>query len=215
MKKNLPEYNTSRPYLVNREFGRNIQKLAEYVSAIQDPEERQRSAEALIRIMQTLVPNTKEDDNYEQKLWDHLHIIAHYELDVKSPYPKPDPNKSKPECIKPSYPRRQMRYGQYGNLIEKVIRYASELPEGEEKEYLTEVVANLMKRSYITWNKDSVSDELIKEQLAELSGGKLILKDTHRLSSTRDIILQSRNHPIQDNSELFPQKKKKKKKKRR
>lgn len=213
--KKLLEYNTSRPYLVNREFGRNIQKLAEYVAAIGNPEERQRSAEALIRIMQTLAPNTKEEDNYLQKLWDHLHIIAHYELDVDSPFPKPDPNRPKPVFIKPSYPKRQMRYGQYGNLIEKVIRYASELPEGEEKEYLTEAVANLMKKSYITWNKDSVNDELIKDQLAELSGGKLQVKDTHRLSSTRDILFQARNHPNQDSSELFPQKKKKKKKKRR
>lgn len=214
MKKNL-EYNTERPYLVNREFGRNIQKLAEYVTNISDPAERQRSAEALIQVMQLVAPQSKEDDNYLQKLWDHLHIIAHYELEVNSPYPKPDPAAPKPAFVKPSYPKRQMRFGQYGNLLEKIILYAASLPDGEEKEYLTETAANLMKKSYLLWNKDSVNDEMIKDQLAQLSGGKLILKDIHRLSSTRDILHQTRNHPIQDNSELFPQKKKKKKKKRR
>ncbi|MCS6981275.1 MAG: DUF4290 domain-containing protein [Flavobacteriales bacterium] len=209
------EYNTERPYLVNREFGRNVQKLAEFITTLPDPETRLRNAEALIRIMQILVPSSKEDDNYLQKLWDHLHMIAHFELDVQSPFPKPDPAKPKPKCVKPSYPRRQMRYGQYGNLIERLIDYAASLPEGPERDYLTELAANFMKKSYLTWNKDTINDDMIKVQLEQLSNGRLQLRDDHRLSSTRELLLQTRNQPDHDSSELFPPKKKKKKKKRR
>lgn len=209
------EYNTQRSFLVNHEFGRNVQKLAEHISALPDPEARRRNAEALIRIMQILVPSSKDDDNYLQKLWDHLHIIAHFELDVQGPYPKPDPSKPKPPCVKPSYPRRQMRYGQYGNLIERLIHYAASLPEGPERDYLTELAANFMKKSYLTWNKETINDDMIKVQLEQLSNGRLQLRDDHRLSSTRELLLQTRNQPDHDSSELFPQKKKKKKKKRR
>ena len=212
---NSLEYNTQRSYLVNREFGRNIQKFAEFICTIEDKATRQKAAETLIRIMATLAPRSKEDDNYLQKLWDHLHIIAHYELDVESPYPKPIPNKLRPIAQKPSYPKRQMKYGQYGILLEKLIQYAAHLPYGEEKDYLAQLYANLMKRSYLTWNKDSVTDDVIKEQLLKMSNGRLQLKEDQRLSSTKDILFQARNHPIRDSSELFPEKKMKKKKKRR
>ena len=186
------QYNTQRSKLIISEYGRNIQVMAEIASEIEDREERNRAARSIIQLMAIMTPQVREEENYQKKLWDHLHIISHFELDVDSPYPKPEVGETKPKGKKPSYPRRKMRYAHYGNFVEGYIKKGSEMPEGEEKEALTEVIANMMKRNYLNWNRDSVNDEMIKEQLVDLSGGKLKVKDAFRLVSTNDILQQNK-----------------------
>lgn len=34
-------------------------------------------------------PHLRDEENYNHKLWDHLFILADYNLDVDSPYPIP------------------------------------------------------------------------------------------------------------------------------
>lgn len=186
------QYNTQRSKLIISEYGRNIQVMAELACEIENREERNQAAKSIIQLMAIMTPQVREEENYMRKLWDHLHIIAHFELDVDSPYPKPDPVAEKPQGRKPSYPRRKMRFAHYGNFIEGFIKKGSELPDGPEKDALTEIVANMMKRNYLNWNRDSVNDEMIKEQLADLSGGKLVFKENHRLSSTNEILQQNK-----------------------
>jgi len=186
------QYNTQRSKLIISEYGRNVQIMAELASEIEDREERNRAARGIIQLMAIMTPQVREEEDYQRKLWDHLHIISHYELDVDSPYPKPEPGIEKPKGKKPSYPRRKMRYAHYGNLIEGFIKKGSELPEGAEKDVLTEVIANMMKRNYLNWNRDSVNDEMIKEQLSDLSQGKLKFKETHRLTGTNEILQQNK-----------------------
>lgn len=166
--------------------------MAELACEIENREERNRAAKSIIQLMAIMTPQVREEDDYMRKLWDHLHIIAHFELDVDSPYPKPDPAVEKPQSRKPSYPRRKMRFAHYGNFIEGFIKRGAELPEGPEKDALTEIIANMMKRNYLNWNRDSVNDEMIKEQLADLSGGKLLFKENQRLSSTNEILQQNK-----------------------
>lgn len=187
------QYNTQRSKLIISEYGRNIQVMAEIASEIQDREERNRAAQSIIQLMAIMTPQVREEEDYMRKLWDHLHIISHFELDVDSPYPKPEVEK-KAEGRKPSYPRRKMRFAHYGNFIEGFIKKGAELPEGDEKEALTEVIGNMMKRNYLNWNRDSVNDEMIKEQLSELSAGKLVFKDTHRLLSTNELLQQNKSN---------------------
>lgn len=187
------QYNTQRSKLIISEYGRNIQVMAEIASEIQDREERNRAAQSIIQLMAIMTPQVREEEDYMRKLWDHLHIISHFELDVDSPYPKPEVEK-KAEGRKPSYPRRKMRFAHYGNFIEGFIKKGAELPEGDEKEALTEVIGNMMKRNYLNWNRDSVNDEMIKEQLSELSAGKLVFKDTHRLLSTNELLQQNKHN---------------------
>lgn len=187
------QYNTQRTKLIISEYGRNIQVMAEIASEIKDRETRNRAAKAIIQLMAIMTPQVREEEDYQRKLWDHLHVISHFELDVDSPYPKPK-IEDKPVGKKPSYPKRKMKFAHYGNLIERFIRKGSELPDGEEKEVLTEVIANMMKRNYLNWNRDSVNDEMIKDQLADLSSGKLLFKEGHRLSSTNEILQQNKSN---------------------
>jgi len=81
-----------------------------------------------------------------------------------------------------------------------LIKEAIGFEEGEEKETLVKLIANHMKKCYLTWNREVVTDELIFEDLKRLSGGALSVSPDLRLSESRDI--------LQKNKKKRPQKKK-------
>ena len=78
------EYNTTRNYLIMREYGRHIQKMIEYLLTIEDPEKRQQNAQAVIELMGFLNPHLKNVEDFRHKLWDHLFLISDFKLNVKS-----------------------------------------------------------------------------------------------------------------------------------
>ncbi|MEI6489593.1 MAG: DUF4290 domain-containing protein [Bacteroidota bacterium] len=172
------EYNTSLDHLVIPEYGRNIQKMIDYAMTVNDRNERNKIAHSIIDVMGQLNPHLRDIIDFKHKLWDHLFIISKFKLDVDSPYPLPTAAtfKTKPERIKIPGTKR-IRYKHYGRITEDLIQKATEYPEGEEKYFLAEIVGNLMKRSYLFWNRDTVSDNVIIDQLEELSNNELKLKD--------------------------------------
>jgi len=186
------DYNTSLAHLVLPEYGRNIQRMVEYAISVKDREERNKVAQAIIVVMGQLNPHLRDVADFKHKLWDHLFIISDFKLDVDSPYPKPTRETfiTKPDRI--AYPSGKIKYKPYGKVVEAIIQKAKDFPEGEEKNYLIELIANLLKRSYLTWNRDSVNDEVILNHLEELSDGELKLKDISKLSHTNDILARNR-----------------------
>ncbi|GAB4324099.1 MAG: DUF4290 domain-containing protein [Bacteroidales bacterium] len=205
------EYNTTREKLINSEYGRNIQKLVERAMEIEDREKRTKFAKMIVQIMAQLNPGVRETGDFRHKLWDHLFIISNFKLDVDSPYEKPTPEKifKKPEPL--SYSDNKIRYGMYGANIERIIEKACELEDGWEKDALVHAIANHLKKSYLSWNRESVDDEQIFEHLEVLSKGRLKLKDEYRLSTTNEILQTTRKRkPAQSQ-----QKPKQKKKRRR
>lgn len=185
------EYNTDLPPLIISEYGRNIQKMVDFAITVQDKEERNRVARAIIDIMGQLNPHLRDVNDFKHKLWDHLFVISKFQLDVDSPYPKPSPETftTKPQRV--SYPRNNIRFKHYGKVVEDLIQKAVEMGEGEMKDAFVETIANVMKSFYITWNKDNVEDGVILDQLHMLSKGKLKLKEGVRLANKND--LQTRN----------------------
>lgn len=213
------QYNTQRSKLIISEYGRNIQVMAELACKIEDREERNRAARTIIQLMAIMNPQVREEEDYQRKLWDHLHIISNFRLDVDSPYPMPDPEQKKPKPRKPDYPRRKMRYAHYGNLIERFINAGTELKNEEEREALTKVIANLMKRNYLNFNRDSVNDEMIKQQLEDLSGGVLKVPEDFKMATTGEILqlnkLNTQEGAVAANATAQAGTKKKKKKKKK
>lgn len=182
------EYNTTKKRLVLPEYGRNIQKLVDYCKSIEDKDERNRMAQTIINIMGTINPHFRDMADYKHKLWDHLQIISDYELDIDSPYEAPPKEslRSNPEPV--PYSNHPIKYKHYGKTIEFLIQKAAEYEEGEVKDILVEVIANHMKKNYITWNKDSVSDEQIFSDLEELSNGKIrVNRQKVQLTDSKDI----------------------------
>ncbi|MFH1159551.1 MAG: DUF4290 domain-containing protein [bacterium] len=182
------EYNTTRDPMVISEYGRNIQHMIEYITTIEDREKRTKAAKFIVNVMEQMHPLVKESGDYKHKLWDHLHIISGFKLDVDSPYPPPPPLtlSTKPEHL--SYHDAEIEFRHYGKNIALMIEKASEYEEGPEKDALANAIANHMKKSYLNWNRDSVTDELIEEQLTKLSKGQLKLKQDMRLVATSDIL---------------------------
>jgi len=185
------EYNTSLPKMIIPEYGRNIQKMIAFAITVEDREERNKVARAIIMVMGQLNPHLRDVTDFKHKLWDHLFIISQFKLDVDSPYPMPTKETfiSKPDRV--AYPSNDIRYKHYGKIIEQLIEKAKTFEEGEMKTALVETIANLMKRSYLNWNRDAVADEVIFQHLKELSKGALTVSETLRLSQTSDILARS------------------------
>ena len=185
------EYNTTRPKMVISEYGRNIQKMVEYALTVEDREERNKVANAIISVMGQLNPQLRDISDFKHKLWDHLFIMSGFKLDVDSPYPIPEPSILTEKPDKVEYPSNKIKYKHYGKVIENMVKAAMEYKEGPEKEALIETIGNLMKKTYLIWNKDSVDDDLIRKDLQTLSDGKLTIPEDVTLNDTSEIL--SRN----------------------
>ncbi len=184
------DYNTQRKRMALPEYGRNVQKMVDHIKTIQDRPERNRAAKTIISIMGNLNPHLRDVGDFKHKLWDHLALIADFELDIDSPYPVPEPSKfvEKPKQV--PYGQGQIKYLHYGHIIELMIDAACEMEDGEEKEYLTTLIVNQMKKSYITWNRGQVADEVIIANLKHLSRGRLKVTDGVKILEVRDLIPQ-------------------------
>jgi hypothetical protein len=189
------DYNTSRKKLALPEYGRHIHRLVEHIMAIEDREERNRATRGLINVMGNLNPHLRDVADFKHKLWDHLAIISDFKLDIDSPFPTPTKEilTDKPRIV--PYNQHRIVYKHYGKVTENIVQKAAEMPDGEEKKVLTEMLANIMKKQYLTWNRESVNDESILKDLSELSKGHInIDPEALKLSETRDI-LQKKNKP--------------------
>jgi hypothetical protein len=183
------EYNAERSHLIIPEYGRHLQKLIEQATAIEDAEERNKAAKYIIQVMGSLNPHLRDVLDFQHKLWDQLFIMSDFKLDVESPYPIPSREvlQLKPDVLQ--YPQNFPKYRYYGNNIKYMIDVANKWEDGDMKNALVKVIANHMKKSYLSWNKDTVKDDVIFEHLYELSDGKLnMTQSTEELISTTDLL---------------------------
>ena len=166
-------YNTERVKLYIPEYGRNVQKMVDYLKTIEDREKRNEQARAVIKVMEILNPAVHLQDDFEHKLWDHLYIISGFDLDVDSPYPMPAPESmnAKPEMV--PIQKKPIKASHYGRNIENLISVVAEHEEGEAKDAMIGVLAGYMKQQYLIWNKESVADETIFRDIEELSEGRV------------------------------------------
>lgn len=190
------DYNTQRKRMALPEYGRNVQKMVDHIKTIKDRDERNRAAKTIISIMGNLNPQIRDVGDFRHKLWDHLALIADFELDIDSPYPVPEPEKfvEKPKMI--PYHQGNIQFLHYGRIIELMIDSAAEMEDGEEKEYLTNLIVNQMKKAYITWNRSQVADEVIIENLRFLSGGKLKITGGVRILEARELLPPVKKKPV-------------------
>jgi hypothetical protein len=138
--------------------------------------------------MGNLYPYLRDVAEFKHKLWDHLAIMSDFKLDIDYPYnpPTPDILTEKPNRV--PYPQNNITYKHYGYTMELMIDKITDM-NGEEREILIEQLANHMKKSYLSWNKDAVEDEKIFMDLYELSGKKVrVNKELVQLADTKSIL---------------------------
>ena len=183
------EYNSNREKLRIPEYGRHVQKMVDKAIQVEDDQERQKAAEAIVAVMGSNAPHLKDVSDYQHKLWDQLFIISDFKLDVNSPYKNPSPEKIFQQPDRLAYPENIPSYRYYGNNIKKMIDAACKMEEGELKKGLIYTIANHMKKCYLNWNRDSVKDSIIFNHLDELSNGQIKVKSNdEELSEAADLI---------------------------
>lgn len=190
----IMEYNTDRTQLLMPEYGRNIQQLVEHCKTLTNRDERNEMALAIVEFMGQRNPHLRDEENYKHKLWDHLFILSNYELDVDSPYPILTEEELITKPRKMDYPSLDNAYKFYGKSILQLIEKAIALEEGDEKEALTHVIANNMKKSYNVYNKEHVQDDVIFRHLKELSNDKLDLTTLESLERSKIYYAANRNN---------------------
>lgn len=177
------EYNSQKEHLIISEYGRNVQNLVQHAKGIEDDEERQHFAEAIIDLMHLMNPAHRNNQEYREKLWRHLFIIAEFELKVVPPdgeIPNPESARLSPEMVE--YPNRDYNYRHYGNNVKHMITKAVAMEDEEKRNEFAETIGAYMKLAYRTWSKEHyVSDEIIKADLKKLSKGVLVISDEKAL----------------------------------
>lgn len=187
---NYLEYNSGREHLIIPEYGRYVQKLIYQITAIEDREKRNKGARYVISVLGNLNPHLRDVPDFQHKLWDQLFIMSDFKLDIDSPYPIPTREvvQLKPDRL--AYPQNFPKYRFYGNNIKYMIDVARKWEEGELKNALIIVIANHMKKCFLSWNKDTVTDEVIFNHLLELSNGELNLTAMKEELSTSHNLLK-------------------------
>ena len=193
-------YNTEREQLIIPEYGRHVQKMVKHATSIADKSERQKCVQAIISYMGQMNPHLRDIPDYKHKLWDHLYIMSEFKLDVDSPYEKPSPEKlaEKPDLVK--YPKTKFSFSYYGKHIETMIETAIKMKDEKEKQILTGMIVNHMKKCYIAWSKSSIDDKIIFKHLEKLSKGQLelhedfIIIEDSKATAKKPMSIKKNNH---------------------
>ena len=187
------EYNSERPKLIIPEYGRHFQKMVDYAVSIEDDEERNKVAKAIISVMGNLQPHLRDVPDFQHKLWDQLFIMSDFKLKVESPFPIPikEVLEQSPEPLE--YPQNHPKYRFYGTNIKRMIDVAINWEEGDLRSGLEFAIANHMKKCYLNWNKDTVDDKVIFNHLFELSEGKIDLAKRGESLTDSDQFLKAKS----------------------
>ena len=166
-------YNTESEKLRMPEYGRNVLKMVEQLRLIEDRTKRSEQAAAVVRTMELLNPQVHQQEDWAHKLWDHLYMIAGYDLDIDAPFAPPLQQDVESKPIPIPLKTDRVRFRHYGRNIESIIDLIASEPEGEVKTAMLRSLAIYMRQQYLIWNKDSVADATIFQDIEKLSEGRI------------------------------------------
>lgn len=167
---------------IKRLYGNNVKAMVVDLKTIEDREKRSRQAKAIVKVMEILNPSVKNTEEGEHKLWDHLFMLADFDLDVDAPYPCPLKADFDTKPVSIPMKDTKIRATHYGRNIEKILDLLSSEPDSPTKESLIRSLAIYMRTQYLIWNKDSVSDETIFADIEKLSEGRVKVPEGMTLS---------------------------------
>ena len=176
--------NREKSRLLLSEYGRNVQTMVAYLKTIEDRELRNRQAEVVVAVMGNVNPAQKDSEGFQHMLWDHLFMIADFDLDVDSPYPKPTPDMFAPNPHPVPYPQSYIAQKQYGVNVKRMIEALAAEPASEERDAAATNVAKYMKQKSFEYNKEFPSNEVVIADIREMSHGAISL-EPDSLDNTR------------------------------
>jgi hypothetical protein len=171
----IGEYNTQRSGIILKEYGRNVQKIIDYIRTVPDKEKRTQFATTLISLIKQLNPSVKEQPEDPQRMWDDLYIMANFDLDVNAPYPIPPEDTLWKKPMRMPYPQQNVRFKHYGRNIEQLVKEAVKKENPEDREEAVIYLGKLMKTFYGAWNKEILDDSVILKDIKNMSDGQLTI----------------------------------------
>lgn len=168
---------TTKTKLVLPEYGRNIQQMVQHACELENRDDRNRCARTIISIMANLYPENKGTEGFAHKLWDQLAMMSNFTLDVDYPFTinKPEDVDLTAERVAFAHQAEAdyIRFKHYGVNMQNFIRIMAEHPELDTTGRLIVMLANQMKKLYLEWNKDSVDDRKIFDDIYILSDHRI------------------------------------------
>ena len=174
MKKN---YNYTRRRLYLPEYGRHIHEMVDHLMTIEDREQRNRQAQAVIVVMGNLQPLLRDTADFAHKLWDHLFIMSDFQLDVDSPYPRPTREDLMVAPRKMSYSQRTIRYKHYGKYVGRMLQKLGTETNREAVNVAVEELARYMRAKSFEYNQEHPNNEIIIKDIKQMSEGAIELDE--------------------------------------
>ena len=169
------QYNTQKDKLIMPEYGRGVQDMIELAITLPDRQQRQVCANAIVAVMERIQPEQAGQSDYQHKLWNHLARIARYRLDIDYPVEIVTEEEALAHPAPLHYPMKKISRKHYGSLVESALKYAQTLPEGLERTTLVQMTANQMKQNLFVWNRDSMDEELVAQDIERYTDGEINL----------------------------------------
>lgn len=169
----MNNYNTIREKLRLREYGRNIQMLVEHLASIEDVEKRNKQAHTMVELMKQINPAIKDTPEIAQKIWDDMHIISEFNLEVEGPFPTPDKEVLDKKPQKMGYNNNEITFKHFGKNIELLVQKAITLEDKEEQEAAIIHIGKLMKTFFYSYNRDNIEDDVVYKNIRKLSNNQL------------------------------------------
>ena len=171
------DYNTQRDKLHMPEYGRHVQKMIEYVASLPDKQKRNEQIQSVVQVMGTLNPQLRDINDFKHKLWDHVHVISDFNIDIDSPYPTPTRESLSTAPNPIPLQTTPVKAAHYGRNIQNMIDVIAQREDDDVKTYMIKTLASYMKQQYLIWNKDSVSEETIFNDIYKLSDGRITVPE--------------------------------------
>lgn len=169
------DYNTQREKLIMPEYGREVQSMIDYAVTLEDRDERQRCANAIVAIMERMFPQVAGTADFQQKLWDHLAIMSGFRLDIDYPCDISQAGKIAEKPAPVEYPMKKIPVKHYGYMMFELFDKLKTMEDGPERDELIRITANQMKRNLRQWSNGSADDEKVASDLAAYTGGRVQL----------------------------------------
>lgn len=166
MKKN---YNYTRRKLYLPEYGRHIHEMVDQLLLIEDREERNRQAHAVIAVMGNLNPLLRDTADFTHKLWDHLFIMSDFQLDVDSPYARPTRQELMMKPRKLQYSQERIAYKHYGKYVRHILKALHEEKDQAALDVAIGSLARYMRAKSFEYNQEHPNNEVIIKDIKIMS----------------------------------------------
>ena len=169
-------YNYLRRPLLIPEYGRHIQEMVDSLLEIEDRNERNRQARAVIAVMGNINPLLRDTADFTHKLWDHLFIMSDFRLDIDSPYALPTREDLSVKPEKLEYSQGGISHKHYGrNIVRMLSRAQYEDPEKIEAQLGN--IVRYMRNKSAEYNQEHPNIDVILNDIKELSNGAINLDE--------------------------------------